>query len=401
MKIHKISGKVFTVFIVILLMAVNCTACSSDTAEEEMEADAVHEEEIRETENEEETVKADITETETIEEDTNQYGNTVGNLYNQGFYVEYEDGAYLVRNREGQVFMINNSEEAGVYLAGADIYKMNYYDGKLYGILDTENEQLQDANGLVAVIEIGEENEHITINVLEDIRPEYMYVVNGKIYYSDNERRGLISYDPVTEEEEVLLEGEIYFPSIYKDRVIFQNYSDGESLYSVSLEGGEAAKLNDMRSFWPIVYKDKIYYQGVKDAAYTLRCMKLDGSEDVELASVEFEAPVICGDKVCFVDISDSSTVSYLDLRNTDAGVQKLDIGDKLIEQLMSDEEVISSGVDMYSYRLCNVSNLSYINGCLMFWTLYGDENDNYVGDNAMYDFDKGEVSPLPWYYSE
>lgn len=416
MNLRKGSGKIFIILAVNFVLSLSCMACAArektdemtdvsesgqmaDTSEEqsletELSEDALTQEE-KQVEAEEPVVEF---EEETVEEDTNLYGNTTGNIYNDGVYAEYEDGKYLTRNREGQVYIINPVDKDSVYLAGMDLYGMSYCNGKLYGILLTENEQLKMANGQIMVVEIDNDSKKVSGDVLEERKPEYMYVVNDIIYYSDSETHKLVSVDPETEEEKVLVDSEIYFPNIYKDRIIFQNNADGESLYSVPLEGGEITKLNDIRSYWPIVYRDKIYYQGLSDAAYTLRCMKLDGSEDKELAGVEFNRPVLCGDKLCFIDASDFSTVSYMDLSDPDAGVQKLDIGDCLTELFSNDEEVITSGLDMSGYKLYEVSNLSYINGCLMFWTLYADDNGSYIGDHAMYDFEKGEVELLPYF---
>ncbi|MBD5493846.1 MAG: DUF5050 domain-containing protein, partial [Lachnospiraceae bacterium] len=275
----------------------------------------------------------------------------------------------------------------------------NYSDGILYGILDTENEELKEFNGDIAVIEIDEENSKISENFIENRKPADICVVNGVIYYSDKVSHKFLGYNPETDEETVLVDDKVYYPIIYKDLAVFQNASDGESLYSVSLDSGEITKLNDTCSYWPIVYKDKIYYQGLKDAAYTLRCMKLDGTADMELAGLEFETPVICGNKLCFVDLSDHRVVSFLDLENPDAGIQKLDIEAQLLELMMKDEYIISSGEDLSSYKLNHVSKLSYINGCLVFDTLYKDENGDYFADDAMYNFDTGEVSRFPWDY--
>lgn len=422
MNLYKKSRKAAALLALILSASMFCAACSSgaekesamtNVSENEQMTDAstgeltetVASEEnmemaVEESEVQEKELEPEPEEEQVVEEDTNLYGSTTGNIYNNGVYAEYEDGKYFMRNREGQVYIIDPADKDNVvYLNGMELYEMSYSNGKLYGILSTQNEQLKMANDQIMVVEIDNENKKFFADAMEERRPEYMYVVNDMIYYSDSETHKLIRVDPETEEETVLVEDEIYYPSIYKDRIIFQNDGDGESLYSIPLDGGKMTKLNDMRSYWPIVYRDKIYYQGVSDAAYTLRCMKLDGSGDKELAGVEYNWPVLCGDKFCFIDASDISTVSYLDLSDLDAGIQKLDISDKLVELLSNDEEVISSGIDMSGHKLCEVSNLSYINGCLMFWTFYIDDNGSYIGDNAKYDFEKGEVDLLPYYY--
>lgn len=361
---------------------------ANDVAEqaEEKEQELAAEDELTEEETKE-------TEEEVIEEDTNHYGNSVGNIYNEGVFVEYEDDAYIMLNQSNQVHIIYD-EENGHFLQGVKAYELSYSNGMLYGILLNENEEY---NGLLMSANI----EEASAGVFSDRRPQYMYVVNDLIYYSDSETHQLIRFDPKTEEELILVEEEIYYPCVYKDIIIFQLDRDNESLYCIPIAGGEMTKLNNISSYWPIVYQDRIYYQGVEDAAYTLRSMKLDGTEDKKLAAVQFSAPVVCGDKLCFVDAFHYDTVSYLDLSNQEAGVQTLDIGEKLIELLANDEEIIASGIDVTSYKLTNVGNLTCINDSLMFRTVYADESGNMFGDNAQYDFESHTVSLLPMFLNE
>lgn len=416
MEFHNKRKKIYSLLTALVVLSLCCTACTSggkdempavsekepvlqDSEEKSVEtAPQENEPAQAEEEPQEKEESENAQEEEIVEADANVYGNTIGNIYNGGYYTAYEDGRYLMRNREGEVYLIDPVSKETQYLSGMDLYEMNYSGGKVYGILDTVNEQLSAANGQIMVATIDDENKRVSGEVLEERKPEYMYVVDDVIYYSDIDTHKLISYHPETEEEKALMEDAIYYPIVYKDRIIFQYDADGESLYSIPLEGGEPEKLNDMRSYWPIVYQDRIYYQGIEDVSYTLRCMKLDGSEDKELAGVEYETPVLCEDKLCFIDVSDYSTVSYLDLGNPEAGVQKLDLSDSLIALFMEDEEVISAGLDMSVYRLYEVCHLSYINGGLMFLTLYWDGNDSYIQDNAMYDFHTKDVELLPYF---
>lgn len=372
----------------VLGIAFLLSACSDNTENAEIVessetlVESIVESEM-ESEGEMETTEPETEEQEVFVEDTNIYGNTMGNLYNDGVYVEAEDGSFIMRTRWGQMYSVD-SEENGNYMENVNAYSLNYADGKIYGISLHEKEEY---NGILMICNMEEER----FLMYAEKKTTAVYLVNGVLYYVDANTNNLICFDPETEEETLLIDKAVYYPCFYKDVIIFQLDEDGESLYSIPITGGEMTKLNDMHSHWPLVYKDKIYYQGVEDASYTLRCMNLDGSDDTELAAVRYNNPVLCEDKLCFVDVNNPKFILFLDLSNPDMGIQTLDFGEELIELLKNYDDTFDG------YKMIEVSNLAYLNGSLVFWTLYSADEGNMIGDAGKYNFEneKLELAPI------
>lgn len=306
-----------------------------------------------------------------FEEDINIYGNSMGNLYSDGIFVECGDGGYIENNGNGRVILLDAEGKATV-LDKLDTWYMNYKNGQLFAIQRGANGEVLGL--LNAVIEEGAEN--VTVRIDETVNPENLFLVNDDVYYTDAATHRLYRYQ-AEEENELLIDTEVYFPIFYKDRIIYQRDEDGESLHSVSLSGEEDVKLNDIRSYWPIVYQDKIYYQAVADAAYTLRRMELDGSEDTEVAKIRYNNSVICQDKLFLIDIDHQDLLSCLDLTQEENGIQTIDISGEAAELFAGREGVFGLAEGAFqSYEIEAYGNLSGINDKLMFETFYSDPQD-------------------------
>lgn len=329
-----------------------------------------------------------------FEEDANVYGNSRGNLYNEGVFVECGDGGYIENNGYGRVIFLNADEKATV-LDQLNTWHMNYKDGQLFGIqgnLDGETLGI-----LSAVIDEGAEN--VAIRLDETVKPETLFLVNDDVYYTDAGTHRLYRYQP-EEEDELLIDTEVYDPVFYRDRIIYQKDADGESLHSVSLTGEEDVKLNDVRSYWPIVYRDKIYYQAVADAAYTLRRMELDGSGDTEVAKIRYSNPVVCQDRLFLIDIDHQDILSCLDLTQEEKGIQTMDISGEAGELFVGRESDYGRAEGTFQdYVVKYYSNLSNINGKLMFETFYGDPHNDgdFVYLSMMYDPVTDQVAWSPY----
>lgn len=329
-----------------------------------------------------------------FEEDANVYGNSMGNLYNEGIFVECGDGGYIENNGYGRIIYLDADGKATV-LDQLNTWHMNYRDGQLFGI---QGNLYGETLGLLSAV-IDEGAEHVAIRLDETVKPETLFLVNDDIYYTDAGTHRLYRYQPEGEDE-ILIDTEVYNPVFYKDRIIYQKDADGESLHSVSLTGEEDVKLNDTRSYWPIVYRDKIYYQAVADAAYTLRRMELDGSEDTEIAKIRYNNPVVCQDRLFLIDIDHQDILSYLDLTQEEKGIQTTDIGDEAGELFAGKEAVF--GLDegaFQSYETEAYGNLSNINNKLMFETFYSDPQDDEstVYFSMMYDSVTDQVAWSPY----
>lgn len=329
-----------------------------------------------------------------FEEDANVYGNSMGNLYNGGIFVDCGDGSYIENNGNGRVFLLNADGKA-MLLDKLDTWNMNYRDGRLFGMQRNMNGEIL---GLVnAVIDTGAGN--VTFTLDESVMPDKLFWVNDDIYYLDVNTHRLYRYQPEGEDE-LLIDTEVYYPVFYKDQIIYQKDADEESLHSVSLTGGEDVKLNAVHSHWPIVYRDKIYYQAVADAAYTLRCMNLDGSEDTEIAKIQYETPVICQDRLFLVDVSGQNLLSYLDLTQEEKGIQTIDISGEMEEMYAGKEAIFGLPEDSFqTYEIQAYGNLSDVNDKLMFEAFYSDPQDDesWVYFSAMYDPAENKVTWSPY----
>ena len=321
-----------------------------------------------------------------FEEDTNVYGNSMGNLNNEGFFVKCDDNGYVERNVFGQTYLIDY-EGNGIHIKGTNIYSLNYYNGQIYAIWNDEN---QERNKSILTGNMEDETFHVDT----ERKAENLYVVNGIVYYKDAYTHKLYCYDPEEEsgEDTLLVDSAIYYPIFYKDMIIYQEDRDGESLYSISLDGGESTKLNDIRSHWPIVYKDKIYYQGIANAAYTLRSMNLDGTEDQEIAKIRYSCPVLCGDKLCVIDESNKDAISYLELDNLENGFQIAEVGDELIEKYEADENAFSH-IDITQYKIREIDHVACIDDKLLFWAYFRNDANDWLVDAVEYDFSTAQAN--------
>lgn len=329
-----------------------------------------------------------------FEEDANVYGNSMGNLYNAGIFVECGDGGYIENNGNGRIILLDADGKATV-LDQLNTWYMNYKDGQLYGI-----QQASDGGtlGILNAV-IDEKAENVTITLDETVKPETLFLVNDDVYYTDAANHRLYRYQPEGEDE-LLIDTEVYHPVFYKDRIIYQKDADGESLHSASPDGEEDVKLNDIRSYWPIVYRDKIYYQAVADAAYTLRCMELDGSEDREVAKIHYNNPVICQDRLFLIDIDHQDILSCLDLTQDEKGIRTIDIAERAAELFSGREEVfgLSEGA-FQDYQIDAYTNLSNIHDRLMFETFYRNPQDeeSLVYFSMVYDPAADQVTWSPY----
>lgn len=115
------------------------------TAESEQEESVQEEEpeEIAEGETEpEETEMEPEEEMPVYEEDKNIYGNTIGNLNNEGTFIYNEEDGCLYFQNIYNKHMVKTEPETGntVSLTNVPMLLLNLYDGKMYGV-ETTDEQ--------------------------------------------------------------------------------------------------------------------------------------------------------------------------------------------------------------------------------------------------------------------
>ena len=240
--------------------------------------------------------------------DTNQYGNSIGNLYNDGSFVYDLVGNtfYLYDVYENCIVKTDVVTGNTSVILNKPLFSLNYRNGKLYGIELTSN---GDVGSLI-------ECDVATGNtmVLHTAPVRYAQLVNNELYFTDNNDNLLRKINVETGEESILTAESVYYPVVYKDRIIFQLDSDNESLYLMSKDGGVMTKLNNYHSHYPIVYNDIVYYRTDENGVCKLRSINLDGSEDTELLTTNFWKMNICDGRLYFIKKDTPNIISYIEL---------------------------------------------------------------------------------------
>ncbi len=370
----------------LLILALLLSACGTTAVEEaqEEQTQQVQEEtgETEDTEAEEVPEEESEPAEETVSpislyiEDENEYGNSVGNLYNNGFFVYNTRGIFYFYNYYENLTQEGSGNSAA--LTDDMVVYLNYMDDVLYG-MDMDGE-------ILAIQVIGGATE-----VLREAGDGVMYLqaVNDRLYFMDNSDGTLRSMSITGDDEEILVNEPAYYPVVYKDRIIFQLDSDGESLYSIPIDGGEMTKLNDLHSFQPMIYMDKIYYYASDDGHRTLHVMNLDGSEDTILAE---GYPINLYDGDLYYVLSEDETKIYrLDLDDETAQPEEFTLEDQIKTALAE-----AYGEDSYTtVQIESYDALNFSGQYLLFYCSELIDGTEYR-DQYIYDMENDEIFVLP-----
>lgn len=365
--------------------------------QEEMQEETVEEEAETETEPEAEAEEGAETETEeaeeespVYEEDKNVYGNTIGNIYNDGALIYNEEDGCLYFQNLYRGRLVKTVPETGYTVNLSDelsaMYNLNLYDGKLYGVEITSENKL----GAVCVYDLQSGD----VESLREDSVDYLQVVDGILYFTDLGDNTLRKMDAESKEETVLVDEPVYCPVVYKDIIVFQLDSDKESLYSISRDGGEITKLNDVRSYDPIVYQDRIYYKAVdSDKQCTLRSMDLDGNDEEILLSEDIFSMNLFEGMLYFVLQDTPDNICYFDLSDETAKVQSLELDDVIRSALKSVYGTSEVQIVSYAPMVFSGSYMLFMNGMRI-------EGQEYI-DEFLYKMDTGELFIIPEYCKE
>lgn len=382
------------IFLTSALMLGGCgTAVPAAEELEEVQEETVEEEEAEaETEPEikvEEEAETEETEEEppVYEEDKNIYGNTIGNIYNDGALIYNEEDGCLYFQNLYSGRLVKTVPETGHTINLSDelsaMYNLNLYDEKLYGVEITSENEL----GAVCVYDLRSGD----VESLREDSVDYLQVVDGTLYFTDLGDNTLRKMDAESKEETVLVNEPVYCPAVYKDIIVFQLDSDKESLYSISRDGGEITKLNDVRSYDPIVYRDRIYYKAVdSDKQYTLRSMDLDGNDEEILLSEDIFSMNLYEGLLYYVPEDAPDNICYIDLSDETRKVQSLELGDIIRSALKS--AYGTSEVQIVSY-----APMVFSGGYMLFMNGMKIEGQEYI-DEFLYKMDTEELFIIPVY---
>jgi hypothetical protein len=194
--------------------------------------------------------------------DTNERGNSVGNIANGGYAAIQGDRVY---------YCINNR-----------IFSM-HTDG-------TDRRSLDSGSA----------------------RAGYLNVVGDRIYYSNFSDGGKI-YTMRTDgtDRRKLNDDDSWDLNVVGDRIYYSNVSDGSKIYTMRTDGTDQRKLNDDASGNINVVGDRIYYSNVSDGDGGTYSIRTDGTDRRKLSDERFVAINVVGDWIFYSASSDSGGGFY------------------------------------------------------------------------------------------
>ncbi len=280
--------------------------------------------------------------------DENAYGNSIGNLYNDGIFIYDTKGAFYYYNGyKGGLYVTIESDGLTAPIVNEKAHQYNYLDEKLYYL--NEKEQIVKYGPFDGETEI-----------LREKGTAYLQLVNDKLYYTDAESSYLYTMSVEGGEEEILIEEGVYFPVVYKDMVIFQRDSDGESLYAMSLEDGEMTKINDVASYCPIVYRDRIYYIARVGDAHSVRAVNLDGSGEAVLDNTYGYYMNIYNGVLYYVTEDNPGAIQCRDLSKESEAAVEMDISPQIHNALNEVQQAYNEPlIDDYKVTMYSTPNFS------------------------------------------
>lgn len=299
-------------------------------------------------------------------------GNTVGNITNCGYSVEYKNYIYYVAPNEKMEKVNINKVENGkkdstvIFEGDYDIRSLNISKNKMYFInLSNENTTHGDTvnNKIYSMNLDGTEATIINDNEFSNEYLE-MYVIGNKIYYvgtDDNvysmdlkggnrqleveSNTGLLAvnnkyiiYDKakgdsdtfvtyiksLDKNDERELTGEmLHIPNFYGDYVYYIN--DNTGISRVSVNGGEPEIVYDGTAYNMNIYNENIYYLNYRDEAnedYTVCIFKMsvNGGEPQKIKELDYYSSFInlVNGYVYLMDMNMEESKSFISLVNVD-----------------------------------------------------------------------------------
>lgn len=196
-------------------------------------------------------------------------GNTNANHINGGLCAT--DGTFIYYAVDMRIERMTMEGASISVLCNREGKNLNYYEGHLY---------FTGSEGVYRVQPDGGE-----LTVISEARFDRMFIVDGVIY-------GTNTYDSLSlyhmgleggEPEKLSDQSYTYYLNIENDRFVYADGGEGNHLYSMPLDGGEATLLDDADAHWINVVGDYAYYTLYGSSTALLR-IRLDGTERTEIA---------------------------------------------------------------------------------------------------------------------
>lgn len=239
---------------IILLIVCLLTSCGQKVSDEKVEPVAVEE-------------ATEISE-EVPASEPAVYGNTYGNMEQNGRFIQTENGELYYDPFLGATVMLTKE---GVLNIECDfgLQCMNIIGDVLYGI---------GANGDNAGKLIGKQLGAEAVEVLVDESITELMAIDDTLYFCDQQNRFLHAYDTKSKEDKIILREVIYFPVIIDDMLYCQLDSQKESMWAINLSSGERKLLELGRVYFIQPYENRLYYNCINE-----------GSTEVEICSVNMD----------------------------------------------------------------------------------------------------------------
>lgn len=259
--------------------------------------------------------------------DPNLVGNTAGNLYNGGLFVEgdgvvyfsnpYDGGSlYSMSSNERDVKKIASGNVSFINLAGQYIYYYTSTSGdqnglgyvrngrgfyrtsldgsKTYSLTKAESDSMILVGNHLYFTSFEEDPNHadmaiVTVHSVTTNNEDDHAILNqhvklggysgGNLYYSGiDEDHYLYSYNTGTGASSVVFDKYVYLPIVSGSNVFYLDLEDDYKLKKYSLNDGSITTIADERVDTYNVYGDIIYYQNVDPDGYALKRVLADGT---------------------------------------------------------------------------------------------------------------------------
>ncbi len=282
-------------------------------------------------------------------------GNTASNLYNGGYFCEYDGKVYFANsNADGALYVMNSDETKADKLSDTSVISINADDSRVYYSMSANTNgsglgYIRKSAGLYSINHSGHDSICYTTNPVasallygnklyyqnyqktsgtsifsietdrtnnhEVLRQMVSFVdpYGGLIYYGNMDNNHyLYAFDPVTEASGAALEKDVYMPVMDENGWLY--YMDPTTNYSLkryNMSSGEEQTLSTERLEFFNKYGDFIYYQ-INSKSPTLRRMFYDGSNDTVIAEGNYTKLQTTSNYAYFVPFENQSITYHV-----------------------------------------------------------------------------------------
>lgn len=307
------------------------------------------------------------------------YGMSNGNACNYGILATDGEALYGMNYAEGG-FLSRFDVETGTYrnLMEAPVNQINMVGDRIICAKNFDTEE-----GCIVTVNTDGSEEQVILEVC----PTYMRVVEDWIYYCDAVTHYLERVKLDGSEREVLCDKACYYISTEQEYLVFQMDEDGEALYRMNLDGSGLIKLTEYPGWYPICHEGRIYFKActnVETGEYALQSMDINGQDVQTLAEHEVSAMNISveTDKILFSDATDGK-LYQVSLDGTDLTEVKE------YENLYKAEDQKAISIK-HARQICVVG--SYVS---MFFDLQRQDTGEIIGQHARIE-NSNHIEPFP-----